>query len=504
MMKIIFTVPNECNPDFRVVKQAETLAALGHDVRVYCAVLRPTTAQDEEIINGVRYIRRAWSVKSTLLNFFAHIMRMDYPIGKHLAPSIYFSEQDKKSKNWIQNSEFLKILTLPYLLLYLFFKIISQTIRFIKKFISFTKSRLKKLLSFTKSRLKKLRRRLSNFLVKVIFAYFKSYSLFYVFYKEICAEDPDVIYCHDGATLRLGGKVAARSGAHFLFDNHELEAHRSPPLSAMRRKFVEREEKKFLPKAHRIFTVGDEIATYLEQSYGLERPIVLYNSPPVTASYWPEHWAPNRSRSLRVDIGVNQQELICIYTGNVAYGRGCEDVILGLSRLRDSAKFEGVPLPHFVMVGRVVDKVREAMLDLARSHKVEELVHFVDPVPAHSVVDYISTADISIIPVQPKALSYEYAMPNKLFEALLAGLPILGSNLTEMGPFIRENRVGRTFIPGDSDDLAQQLARIIIERDEYTGNHREKLTQKFSWEAQQKKLTDVFEKIDAERTNKLK
>lgn len=492
MMKIIFAVPNECNPDFRVVKQAETLAALGHDVRVYCAVLRPTTAQDEEIINGVCYIRRAWSVKSTLLNFFAHIMRMDYPIGKRLAPSIYFSEQDKKSKIWIQNSVFLQILILPYLLLHLFSKIISQTIRVINK-----------IFSFTKSRLKILRRRLTNFLVKIIFAYFKSYSLFYVFYKEICAEAPDVIYCHDGATLRLGGKVADSCGARFLFDNHELEAHRSPPLSAARRKFVEWEEKKFLPKAHRIFTVGDEIATYLEQAYGLERPIVLYNSPPITASYWPEHWAPNKSRSLREDIGVNQQELICIYTGNVAYGRGCEDMIIGLSKLRDSATFEGVSLPHFVMVGRVVDEVRAAMLDLARSHKVEEWVHFVDPVPAHSVVDYISTADISIIPVQPKALSYEYAMPNKLFEALLAGLPILGSNLTEMGPFIRENRVGRTFIPGDSDDLAQQLARIIIERDEYTDNHREKLTQKFSWEAQQKKLTDVFEKIDVERTNKL-
>ena len=55
-------VPNVCNPDFRVMKEAESLAAAGYDVRVYCSWKPGLGLPMKETINGVTYIRREWDV----------------------------------------------------------------------------------------------------------------------------------------------------------------------------------------------------------------------------------------------------------------------------------------------------------------------------------------------------------------------------------------------------------------------------------------------------------
>lgn len=58
--KIAIVVPNPCNPDYRVIRQAETLARQGHEVRIY-ATRNPTTPAYEEF-NGVTYLRERWNI----------------------------------------------------------------------------------------------------------------------------------------------------------------------------------------------------------------------------------------------------------------------------------------------------------------------------------------------------------------------------------------------------------------------------------------------------------
>lgn len=55
-------VPNICNPDYRVVKQAESLASAGYDVRLYCIWKPRMGIPVVETFNGVTYIRREWNV----------------------------------------------------------------------------------------------------------------------------------------------------------------------------------------------------------------------------------------------------------------------------------------------------------------------------------------------------------------------------------------------------------------------------------------------------------
>lgn len=59
--KIAMLVSNPCNPDFRVIKQAESLAAAGYEVRVFCTWKPGLGIPTHEVINGVTYVRREWN-----------------------------------------------------------------------------------------------------------------------------------------------------------------------------------------------------------------------------------------------------------------------------------------------------------------------------------------------------------------------------------------------------------------------------------------------------------
>ena len=60
--RVAMVVPNTCDPDYRVIKEAETLAAAGMDVRIYCIWKPGIGLPMREVLNGVTYIRREWNV----------------------------------------------------------------------------------------------------------------------------------------------------------------------------------------------------------------------------------------------------------------------------------------------------------------------------------------------------------------------------------------------------------------------------------------------------------
>ena len=497
-MKIVIVVPNACNPDFRVVKQAETLARFGHEVIVYCGALRLGEAKAFECVNSVTYIRREWRVADSLKNWGLHMSR---------AISVQFSDNTTYS-NSISAKIGVRIFFKYFILtaLVLVFNVLKYSVQLIKilkskviRTYKLLKSKVIRTYKLLKSKVTLVIKKLN----RLFFVNFKDYSFYHSFFDEIHAMAPEIIYCHDGATTRLGSKIAASTGATFLYDSHELETHRSPPLSFINKFLVKMGEKKYLPQAFQVFTVGEKIAEFLEAEYEIKKPIVLYNAPTVNKSVWPEHWAAQNERTLRDDVSLNNDENIFVYTGNVAFGRGCEDVISALAMLREEYRYSDAVLPHFVMVGKAEESVKAALTSLASKGGVEEKIHFVEPVAAHSVVDYISNADFSIIPVQPKALSYQYAMPNKLFEATVAGLPILGSDLAEMGPFIKNNNLGITYVPENISDLASKMDELLATKHIYDRSHRREIALKYSWENQESKLIDVISSIETERAQNL-
>lgn len=66
--RVAMVVPNMCDPDYRVIKEAETLAAAGMEVRIYCIWKPGVGLPVREVLNGVTYIRREWNVVALIKN----------------------------------------------------------------------------------------------------------------------------------------------------------------------------------------------------------------------------------------------------------------------------------------------------------------------------------------------------------------------------------------------------------------------------------------------------
>jgi glycosyltransferase involved in cell wall biosynthesis len=528
--RIAVIVPNVCDPDYRVVKQAETLARNGYEVRVFCGVLQPTGAPVSETLAGVQYERRAWQAGHTLKcmfwSFFPFTGRPKY------APRpLVVAEPERQclSKAAAQPATRggLNRIRLGYSLVQKVVRVHITTalfplkkatvilhkpkffsfqfgVRFHRWVIVFPFKKATAILRKFNSLSKRFGVRFHRQVIvlpskRLAFQYLKPFSFRYVFEEEIADWQPDIIHVHDMAALYLGYKLSKRLQVPFIFDSHELETHRSPPLTRLMKFQVHMLERRCLPQAVAVTTVGQEISKYLSKAYNIPPPNVIYNAPAQNPTPMPGRWAPQPhtdfSGALRADLELSKDTVLLVYTGNAAINRGIEETIEALSYIKthrgaDFARFG--PL-HLALVGRCQAKVQQRLEQKVSDLNLNRQVHFCAPVPASGVSSYISSATVSVIPIIPAALSYEYAMPNKLFEAMIARLPILGSRLTEMSRTVSEYRLGESFTHGDPQDFADKLLLILSNREAYLGAPREAAIDKLCWEAQEEVLLSVFE-----------
>lgn len=324
-------------------------------------------------------------------------------------------------------------------------------------------------------------------------------SLRMVFQKEMIDWSPDIVHSHDGISLPLATKVAEACNAKLVFDSHELETHRNPPLPWLRKRQVVHLEKRYLPKADVIFTVGNKIADYLEKTYKISRPIVLFNSP--RKNFWPvlgRQMTYDRI-DIRSELMIRDGAFLIVHTGNVTFNRGLEQAVVGLSKAADNGEFKtryprGI---HLAMIGNRVPAVVSRLEALHKKYGGNITLHFVPPIAPNSVVEYIKTAHACISPGIPLVLSYEFGMPNKLFEAILAGRPIVAADLIEKKKLIAENQLGVSYQADNTDELAVAFLEVALNYEAYVRDpeRQEALVNKFCWEAQEKKLLEAYDSL---------
>ena len=159
-----------------------------------------------------------------------------------------------------------------------------------------------------------------------------------------------------------------------------------------------------------------------------------------------------RNDRLRQDLGIGPDDLIFIYVGLLGAGRGLETLI---------EAFHSVPPGHHLVMlgnGPSAAMCREASRSAPNIH-----VH--EPVPPAEVLELVAGADVGLVFFAQDALSYVYSLPNKLFECLGAGLPVIANDMPAVSRVLRET--GRGWIVSDVSaaslrDLVSGISRTTI------------------------------------------
>ncbi len=139
---------------------------------------------------------------------------------------------------------------------------------------------------------------------------------------------------------------------------------------------------------------------------------------------------------------------------------------------------------------------------VARSAGAEDRLILLPPVPSADVVKAAIGADAGIWTLPNLSKNFYYALPNKIFEYLASGLPVLAANFPEARKMVENNGVGLCFDPYDPRSIAAQINRmaedpaLLRSFREAIGGALEKMDAGGEWQ----KLVAIYGALQAPRT----
>jgi glycosyltransferase involved in cell wall biosynthesis len=124
-------------------------------------------------------------------------------------------------------------------------------------------------------------------------------------------------------------------------------------------------------------------------------------------------------------------------------------------------------------------------------------IHFLDPVPPDRIRPVIAGADAGITLLEDTCLNHRFALPNKLFDYLAAGLPVLGSRLPEIDRIVKGRDVGLTVDPEDHDELVSGLRRLATDTDARAqwATHALAAAETFDWGSASERYTSEIGRL---------
>lgn len=277
--------------------------------------------------------------------------------------------------------------------------------------------------------------------------------------------------------LPIAAHLARRYSACLFYDSRELYF----ALAALRGRpriqgLLQWLESRYIRLAHRCVVSGWLDAEELQRRYRLPQPpVVLLNVPP--------YRVPPRSDRIRQVLRLPSEKLVLLYQGAVQRGRGLEHAIRLLCRLPDSV---------LCILGD--GAYREALQQLAEQFNVAQRVHWLGWRPYDELLEWTASADIGLALIEPITRSYALALPNKVFEYCMAGIPTIATDLPALHLLFERYRIGvlisRDFSPEELIRAVRTL-RIPEVWQQYHQRCREAAT-RLCWEAQHPKLIELL------------
>ena len=298
---------------------------------------------------------------------------------------------------------------------------------------------------------------------------------------RLAGRQPAQIYhANDANTLPAAWIAVKRNHAKLVYDAHELETGRDfggGYVTGLYRYIWSWPERLFIRRAHIVLTVSPSIRNQLSRLYNIPLPQVILNCP--------EKIQIPYSNRLREELNITETHKILLYQGRVTVGRGIESFCTAVQLVENVS---GVVLGD----GTALDTFR----DRVRSGEWQRL-HFPGKVPLADLPSYTSSSDLGIVLTQDTCLNHRFSIPNKLFEYMHAGIPIIASDLPEIGRIISETETGEVCDSNDPHAIATAIQMVLSDSTYYNQLQKNacKAADNYNWQKEGKKLLDEYAKL---------
>lgn len=444
--------------DSRVEKEAETLVKAGYQVTVSAFLDEKTKCKEER--NGIKIVRTplsSWYM--FLVSLFKKSRWRKFP---------YLTNKSISDKNCqessIQESNFRKQGSV--------FNDYYEKDKYADNSFCHYKDKGNMRFKFIKSLLAPINRYFC-----LLYFYQKNYT-------ATAKEKFDIYHAHDLNTLPIAYLAARRNNAKLVYDSHELYVERNTlkPSSKFWKWVVGKIEGFLVNRTDAVFTVNESLALELSKRYKIRTPGVVMNTPALFEKSKASNLGNNH---LRTKFSLPKHVRLLIYVGGITFNRGLEELIESLKYLPDC---------FLIYMGYGNEQYKQSLLNLARHLGLADRLSFFGPVPSHQVIYYTACADLGVAPIANACLSYYYCSPNKLFEYMNAGIPVIASDFPELRKIVLGHEIGLTFDPSDPKDIAGAARAILNNPEAMDKMHKNSLkaSKLYNWENESEKLLQIY------------
>jgi len=302
------------------------------------------------------------------------------------------------------------------------------------------------------------------------------------------APDADVFHAKALIALPVVHAAARRTRARFVYDVADIhtEAARLARMPGGFRALVRRREAAWMRAAAGLMAVSDAVAREVARRFAVPEPVVMLNCPP---RWRPEDPEPPRSDRLRAALGAAGRRPLVIYQGGFSVDRGIEELVAALDEpgLRDR------PVAVVLLgYGRLRDSLRE---EAARR---PGRLYVLDAVPPGELLEWTASADVSFVGQPPRTLNQRLNLANKLFESMMAGVPVIVAQETEHCRLVTAEGLGRCCEVAPSA-IATAIAALLDPPPEARAALRARVRraalERYAWEIQQTGLVALYGRL---------
>jgi len=298
----------------------------------------------------------------------------------------------------------------------------------------------------------------------------------------------DIYHGHEVSGLLPCYVAACLRRKPVIFDAHEMPLFERPlsefgPSRRLLRQLLVALLAHIVPRCAGVITVSSPIVKELRNRYGLSEVTLIRNVP--------EYRTVLKSDRLRQYLGLTPETRIVLYQGYLQPDRGLDKLIRAAAFLeRDIV---------IVMMGKNRGTTQAQLEALIAREEVADRVKILPPVPYTELLEWTSSADIGLNVASPDySLNVRCFLPNKLFEYLMSGVPVLTSSLEAMVEVINTYDVGQVLPSLEPPDIGEAINSMLADPAvlaRMSSNALEATKEEFNWEKEKLKLIPLYEGI---------
>jgi len=301
---------------------------------------------------------------------------------------------------------------------------------------------------------------------------------------DLVAEPADLWHGMWAGSLPALARLRRHHGGATIYDSRDvfMESREWTRLRWPIRPILRRLERRWARAADRVITVNESYAGILAGLFGIATPPVVMNAP--------ERWAaPTPAPQLiREALGLAPTTRIVLYQGRLMSDRGIEQAMDAI-----------LDVPDAVLVLLGFGSGEAELRAKAAAAPYAGKVHLLPAVPPDSLLAWSASADVLVMAIQATSLNHRYTTPQKLFEAIAGGVPVVAADLPGMAEIVRAIDAGALVDPARPASIAAGIREVLDVAPEAAAERRRRLAAaadgQYGWARQVETLFRVYREL---------